>query len=249
MNQNPKISFIIPVLFLQRPLNRKRFFMPRSTIEDVLADIDKNVSSSYEIIVICNSTEEKLVDFIKKNKSITKYVINSTNPGVARSWNIGAELSQGEYLCYVSDDVRIGKNSIEQLELALDNNPEVHEVGPRGDLYENGYHKEFVGTDKPEYADVVSGFLFMVRSSVYWTVGGFDVFYTPAGCEEIDFSFSIRKNGGKCLILPNLDITHNEYHGVSAHRTKIKFFNETVDTLDLHEKNTSYFRKKWKLRA
>jgi hypothetical protein len=63
MNQNPKISFIIPVLFLQRPLNRKRFFMPRSTIEDVLADIDKNVSTSYEIIVICNSTEDKLVNF------------------------------------------------------------------------------------------------------------------------------------------------------------------------------------------
>ena len=247
MSSYPKISFIIPVLYLQRPLNKKRFFMPRSTIKDVLSDIAKNVGTSYEIIVICNSTEDKLVNFIKKNKSITKYVLNSTNPGVARSWNMGAEMSQGEYLCYVSDDVRIGKNSIEQLEAALDNDSDVHEVGPRGDLYENGNSKEFVGVEKPEFADVISGFLFMVRNSAYWAVGGFDVFYTPAGCEEVDFSFAIRKNGGKCLVLPNLDITHNEYHGVSAHRTDIKFFNETIDTLDLHSRNTSYFRKKWKL--
>ena len=249
MSLLPKISFVIPVLFLQRPLNKKRFFMPRSTIVDVLSDIDENVECSYEIIVICNSTEETLVEFVRSNKLITKYVLNSTNPGDARSWNLGAEMSQGEYLCFVSDDVRIGKNSIEQMEQALDNNQDVYEVGPRGDLYENGKHKEFVGIKKPEYADVISGFLFMVRSSAYWTVGGFDVFYTPAGCEEIDFSFSIRKYGGKCLVLPNLDITHNEYHGVSAHRTNIKFFNETVDTLDLHKKNTNYFRKKWKIKS
>ncbi len=221
--------------------------MPRSTIKEVLEDISNNVNSSYEIIVICNSTEYELVDYIKTNKEITKFVLNSTNPGVARSWNMGAEMSQGEYLCFVSDDVRIGKNSIEQLEAALDNYSEVHEVGPRGDLYENGTSKQFVGTENSEYADVISGFLFMVRSSAYWSVGGFDTFYTPAGCEEVDFSFAIRKNGGKCLVLPNLDITHNEYHGVSAYRTNITFFNETIDTLDLHSRNTSYFRKKWKL--
>ena len=54
MSSHPKISFIIPVLYLQRPLNKKRFFMPRSTIKDVLTDIVKNVTTSYEIIVICN---------------------------------------------------------------------------------------------------------------------------------------------------------------------------------------------------
>ena len=249
MSSSPKISFVIPVLYLQRPLNKKRFFMPRSTIKDLLEDITKNVNTSYEIIVICNSTEDKLVNFIKKNKTITKYVLNSTNPGVARSWNIGAEMAQGEYLCFVNDDVRIGKNSIEQLEAALDTNPEVGEVGPRGDLYENGKSKKFVGLESPETADVISGYLFMVRSNNYFKVGGFDTFYTPAGYEEVDFSFSIRKMGQKCLVLPNLDITHNEYHGVSAHRTDIKFFNETIDTLDLHSRNTSYFRKKWKFKA
>ena len=228
MIKRPKVSFIIPILYLERPLNKKRFFMPRSTIKDVLNDISENVATDYEIIVIANSRDKSLIDFVTTDSRITKFVLNSVNPGVARSWNIGAEMSEGEYLCFVSDDVRIGKNSIEQLVQALDGNS-----------------LRFVGITEPEYTDVISGFLFLVRETAYWKVGGFDVNYTPAGCEEIDFSFAIRKAGGKCLVLPNLDITHNEYHGVSAHRTNIRYFENEIDTLDLHEKNRSYFLKKW----
>ena len=203
--------------------------MPRSTIKDVLNDISENVSTDHEIIVIANSRDKSLIDFVTTDSRITKYVLNSVNPGVARSWNIGAEMSEGEYLCFVSDDVRVGKNSIEQLVQALDTRPDVDEVGPRGDLYENGNSLRFVGITEPEYTDVISGFLFLVRDAAYWNVGGFDVSYTPAGCEEIDFSFAIRKAGGKCLVLPNLDITHNEYHGVSAHRTNIRYFENEFD--------------------
>ncbi|MFM1986757.1 MAG: hypothetical protein RIS18_974 [Actinomycetota bacterium] len=247
MSSHPKISFIIPVLYLQRPLNKKRFFMPRSTIKEVLEDIAKNVTTSYEVIVICNSTEDKLVNFIKKNRSVTKYVLNSTNPGVARSWNMGAEMAQGKYLCFVNDDVRIGSNAIEQLEEALNKNLDVGEVGPRGDIYENGKSKKFVGIEKPEFADVISGYLFMVRTSTYFKVGGFDVFYTPAGYEEVDFSFAIRKIGQKCLVLPKLEIVHNEYHGVSSFRSSISYFETSIDTEALHNRNKKYFFEKWKI--
>ena len=120
MSSAPKISFIIPVLYLQRPLNKKRFFMPRSTLVDVLKDIEENVTLDYEIIVICNSKDADLVNFVITHPKIDKYCLNSVNPGVARAWNMGADLSQGEYLCYVSDDVRIGKGSIEALSQTLD---------------------------------------------------------------------------------------------------------------------------------
>ena len=138
MKNTPKVSFIIPVLFLQRPLNKKRFFMPRSTLQDILADIENNVTNEYEVIVICNSIDPELIDYVSTHKSITKYVLNSVNPGVSRSWNIGAEMAEGEYLCYTSDDVRIGAGAIEALCGVLDLEPEVAEVGPKGDLYTNG---------------------------------------------------------------------------------------------------------------
>lgn len=245
MKIRPKVSFIIPVLHLQRPLNKKRFFMPRSTIREILQDIESNVCLDYEVIVICNSRDEELIKYISSNASVTKFVLNSVNPGVARSWNIGAEMAEGEYLCYVSDDVRVGKNSIEVLSQALDDEQILGEVGPKGDLYVEGRPDRFVGTEMPEYSDVISGFLFMVRAQAYFQVGGFDIAYSPAGCEEVDFSFALRKFGWKCKVIPGLDIVHNEYHGVSAHKTDIKYFATTIDTLSLHERNTAYFLKKW----
>jgi len=241
----PKVSFIIPVLFLQRPLNKKRFFMPRSTLKDILDDIQNNVTVDYEIIVVCNSIDPELVNYVSTNASITKFVVNSVNAGVPRSWNIGAEMAEGEYLCYVSDDVRIGPNAIEALCKALDTEPEVAEVGPKGDLYLNGRPDKYVGLENPEYSDVISGFLFLVRTNAYFQVGGFDIAYSPAGCEEVDFSFSLRKHGWKCKVIPNLAITHNEYHGVSAHRTEIEYLNSKIDTWALHERNTAYFLAKW----
>jgi glycosyltransferase involved in cell wall biosynthesis len=102
---------------IQKKMNKKRFFMPRSTIKDVLNDIEKNVTADYEIIVIANSRDRSLIDFVTTDPRITKFVLNSVNPGVARSWNMGAEMSEGEHLCFVSDDVRIGKNAIEQITL------------------------------------------------------------------------------------------------------------------------------------
>ena len=245
MKNTPKISFIIPVLHLQRPLNKRRFFMPRSTIRELLVDIEKNVNLNFEVIVICNSMDPELVAFVTNHKSISKYVLNSVNPGVARSWNIGAEMAEGEYLCYVSDDVRIGPGSIEALSTVLDSESHVGEVGPKGDLYLNGRPDRYVGLENPEYSDVISGFLFLVRTKAYFQVGGFDIAYSPAGCEEVDFSFSLRKYGWKCKVIPNLEITHNEYHGVSAHRTEINYLNSKVDTWELHKRNTAYFLAKW----
>jgi GT2 family glycosyltransferase len=102
-----------------------------------------------------------------------------------------------------------------------------------------------VGLEIPENSDVISGFLFLVRTNAYFQVGGFDVAYSPAGCEEVDFSFALRKHGWKCKVIPHLDITHNQYHGVSARRTEIKYLNSKIDTLVLHERNTKYFLNKW----
>ena len=64
---NPKVSIIIPVLHWKRPLNKKRFFMPRQTIEETLRDIKKNVQLSYEVIVVCNGQDPELLDFIQAN--------------------------------------------------------------------------------------------------------------------------------------------------------------------------------------
>ena len=219
--------------------------MPRSTAMDLIDDIEKNVSVEYEIIVLANNRESDLIDFTTTNQNITKYVLNSVNPGIARSWNMGANMAEGEYLFIVNDDVRIGKNSIETIVDYMDQNPDVGVVGPRGVLWNELGHDRYVGENSIEQADAISGFAFAVRTDAYHLVGGFDVNYTPAGCEEIDFSFRINRAGLKNIVIPNLNIHHNEHHGISSHRTTIKYFTSEIDTIDLHEKNFTYLTNKW----
>jgi len=106
----PVLSVIIPVLHLKRPVNAKRFFMPRYTIREVLRDLHQNVTLPFEVIVICNGNDPELIEFVRTHDGIDKYCLNSVNAGVARSWNMGAA---GDYPVYFSPlDVKQMADSI-----------------------------------------------------------------------------------------------------------------------------------------
>lgn len=241
-----KVSIIIPVLHLSRPKNKKRFFMPKQTIEETLADIKKNVSLDHEIIVVCNGTDPELQEYIKNDKRIDRYCLNSVNVGVARAWNIGAQLAEGEVLCYLNDDVSIGPNSLEILTEQLLSNEENGEIGPAGSYWKDCQHNSFPENSSNFITtDVVSGFCFLLRSSTFHKLGGFDIEYTPAGFEEIDLSYNIRKHGLKCIINPTVNIKHYHHHGVSAQKVDIHYLGSVISTDDLHIRNKAYFRSKW----
>ena len=240
----PKVSFIIPVLHLKRPLNKARFFMPRYTLPEVLRDLNDNVSLPHEVILVCNGQDKELVDFVAAHPHVDKYCLNSVNIGVARSWNMGAEMAEGDVFCYLNDDVAVGKNSIEIL-CTLFDDLLVGEVGPAGSYWENLQHHSYAESEHPIESDVVSGFCFLVRATTFRQIGGFDVAYSPAGYEEIDFSFRIRQAGLKCVVHPNVNIKHFHHHGVSAQKVDIAYLHKTIDTVALNERNTAYFRKKW----
>ena len=243
---DPKISFIIPVLHLKRPKNVARFFMPRYTLREVVNDLANNVSVSKEIIVVCNGPDPELREFVETDGRIDKFCINKVNVGVSRGWNMGAALAEGDALCFVNDDVQVGKGSMEALYSALMDSPEVGEVGPRGARWKNAQHVAIVGEERIEEADAISGFLFMIKESVYRQVGGFDVRYTPAGFEEVDMSYEIRRRGYKCLVVPKLDVHHHHHHGVSAYRSTVDYLGKSIDTETLHQRNREYFLSKWK---
>jgi GT2 family glycosyltransferase len=241
----PLISIIIPVLHLSRAINPKRFFMPRQTIQDTLADIKKNVKIPHEVIVICNGGDPKLREFIAAHPQITRYCINSQNVGVARSWNMGAQMADAPVLCYLNDDVSIGPRALESLYDQLMADPLIGEIGPSGSYWKDCAHDRYVEGSEPTSADVVLGFCFLLRATTFHELGGFDVNFSPAGCEEIDLSYRIRAAGMKCVVDPSAHIKHYHHHGVSAYRVDITYLGKTIDTLTLHERNTAYFRKKW----
>lgn len=241
----PKVSIIIPVLYLNRPLNKKRFFIQRYTIENVLEDIAKNVKIENEVIVICNGSDPELIQYISANSKIDKYCINSVNVGVARAWNIGAEMSEAKILCFLNDDVEVGLGALEKLTETLEQNEMIGQVGPVGAIWNGSAHDRFVGETQIEEADAIAGFLFLMKASLYWALGGFDVAYSPAGFEEIDMCFSIRKTGKKCVVVPGLNVKHHHHHGVSAYKSVISYLGKEIDSEALHLRNKDYFERKW----
>jgi GT2 family glycosyltransferase len=118
---------------------------------------------------------------------------------------------------------------------------QVGEVGPAGSYWEYLQHHSYFEGDQPVESDVVSGLCFLVRAATFRRLGGFDVEYSPAGYEEIDFIFRIRQAGLKCIV----NIKHFHHHGVSAHKVDIAYLHKTIDTTALHVKNSAYFRKNW----
>ena len=96
------ISIIIPSMQLTRDKNILRFFAPRFSIEDTIRSVVENVRGvRYEVIVVCNGLQDPdLVTFVKERAHITKYCLNSVNVGVSRAWNMGADMAEGETLCF-----------------------------------------------------------------------------------------------------------------------------------------------------
>lgn len=219
--------------------------MPRYTIREVLRDLEANVKIPFEVIVVCNGSDPDLIEYIRSHKGIARYCINSVNVGVARSWNMGAQLAEGPALCFLNDDVGVGAGALEALYDKLFSEPDVGEVGPAGALWKGAEHDRFVGEVQSEDADAIAGYCFVLREDLYRRVGGFDIAFSPAGFEEIDMSFAIRKAGFRCVVLPKLPIHHYHHHGVSAYRSDIHYLGHTIDTVSLHQRNKSYFKDKW----
>lgn len=240
------VSIVIPVLGLTRPRNWRRPLSKGRGLAELLDDIDTNVAIEHEVIIVCNSWDESpLVETITRDERVDKFCLNSVNVGVARAWNMGAMLAEGEFLCYSNDDVEIGPGSIEALVDVLADDRSVGQAGPRGAMWPDVSPGEYVGESEVEEADAISGFFFMTPRRVFDEVGGFDVAFTPVGCEEIDYSFAVRQSGYRCLVVPGLDIAHHGHAGVSSRKTDIPYLNDRIGTKELSERNLEILRNKW----
>lgn len=241
----PLLSIIIPVLHLKRPVNPKRFFMRRQTIADTLNEIILNVQTPFEVIIVCNSADDDLRSFVISHPAVSRYCLNSENVGVSRAWNMGANLAKGDILCFLNDDVSIEKGGLEAMRNLLLSDEKIGQTGAAGCYWgANGFGGMVEGRG-PRDVDAVLGYCFMLRASLFHKLGGVDINYSPAGCEDIDLSYKVREAGYRCVVDSDIPIKHHHHHGVSAQKVDITFMGETIDTETLHVKNTAYFHRKW----
>jgi GT2 family glycosyltransferase len=252
-NATPMVSIIIPVLSFSPQRNVKYFFLKDSGVGELLASIKRNVSLPHEtILVVNNRDDDNLVAIARDSSLVDKFCINSVNVGVARAWNMGAMMAEGDILCWSNDDVIVGPGAVERLAEVLMSDDGVGEVGAEGGIRhmsgpDAGRPLRMIESSRVEEADEISGYFFMTKRRVFHEIGGFDNYYSPCFYEETDYSFAVRARGYKCLVVPNVDLQHQKMHGVSAKRVDVSYLGRIERTDHITTRNHEYFVRKWNL--
>lgn len=246
-HEDPVVSVIIPV--------HNHFEYTYNCLKSIFYNTG---DIKIEVIVADDASTDDTIKICNVVKGI-KLIRNEKNLLFLRNCNKAVNYARGKYLVFLNNDTQVQKNWLKPMINILEENLEVGLVGskllyPDGSLQEAGgiiwrdgeaanYGRED-DPDKPEYnyvreVDYVTGASMATRKELWDSVGGFDVRYTPAYCEDSDFAFEIRKKGKKVLYQPESVVVH--FEGISNGRNVEEGIRKNQIL------NIEKFREKWRL--
>jgi len=203
------------------------------TLACVASIVTHPPTAAYEVIVINDAYLGEDAKQLNSQISGAVVVHNQENIGFVRSCNYGASIAKGKYILFLNNDTKILPDSIDALHRLLVQNPDVGLAGsklvyPDGTLQEAG---GIIWSDgnccnygrgdfpfKPEYCylrdvDYISGAAIMIEKYFFDALGGFDLKYAPAYCEDADLALKVRAIGRRVVMEPRSIIVH--FEGIS----------------------------------
>jgi hypothetical protein len=193
-------------------------------------------SATHEIIVVDNASTDGSAAVARARGA--RVLEAAANLGFAKANNLGIRSSSGVNVLLLNSDTVVGAGAIDRLLRVLDDRPDVAVVGPRlvdsdgraelsfgrmiGPLVEWRQKRLVSGNDRrdphisarveamtrrEQVVDWVSGACLLVRRAAADRAGLLDerfFLYT----EDVDFCASIRRNGGRVLFFPAVEIVH-----------------------------------------
>ncbi|MCE2736941.1 MAG: glycosyltransferase [Rhodobacter sp.] len=186
-----------------------------------------------------------------------RVVRQDRNLGFIGNCNAAAAEARGEALLFLNNDTIVLPGWLTELVRVLREEPSAAIVGskllyPDGTIQETGgvlladASAGNLGRGKPRHdplfsfnreVDYVTGASILVRRSFWDSVGGFDVRYSPAYCEDSDLAMAARHNGMRVICAAQSEVVHFE-HGT---------YGEAVAAAPkaLALKNAAMLREKW----
>ena len=188
-----------------------------------------------EIYVADNASTDKSLELLSVDFPVVKTILLERNYGFAEGYNRALAQIEAEYFVLLNSDVEVKDDWISPMLQYLDTHPEVAACQPKilswhapdkfeyagaaggymdawGYPYCRGRIMNTVETDEGQYDTVApvfwaTGAALMVRSAVYYEVGGLDARFF-AHMEEIDFCWRLRSRGYDIVCIPSAVVYH-----------------------------------------
>jgi GT2 family glycosyltransferase len=212
----------------------------------------------YEVIVVDNNSQDSTIEMLQRVRGPC-VLRNERNVHFLRAANQAAQRAVGKYLLFLNNDSELQVGALGSAAEILDREPDVGVVGGKiilrsGILQEagsylkkNGFSVQFGRGQLPfqcEYMhrrDVpyVSGAFLMTPRKLFGEMGGFDLAYIPAYCEDADYCLRLWKRGLRTVFDPDSIILHHE--GASSPYRRFLFPAVVRNVATLRRRHKDYF--------
>jgi GT2 family glycosyltransferase len=184
---------------------------------------------SFEIIVMDDVSPDLSGELLPYVAGI-RYVRRAQNGGFIASCNEGAELAAGRYVVMLNNDTRVVEGWLDELIESFARWPAAGLVGSKlhyadgslqeagGIVWRDGSASNYGRGDdpnRPQYSyarqvDYISGCAIALPMELWRALGGFDAYFAPAYCEDVDLAMRVRAAGREVWLQPQSRIVHYE---------------------------------------
>lgn len=230
------------------------------------------------IYIIDNASTDNSILWIKENFPDIHIIQNAENYGFSKGYNEGLKHIQADYYVLMNNDIRTTENWLmpiiqymeEHSDVAVcvpklldDKHPDTFEyAGACGGFIDVlGYPfcrgRIFLSLEKDahQYDDISeifwgTGACMVVRSKVFWEVGGLDDDFF-AHMEEIDLCWRIKNIGYKVIVFPSSVVYHlggGTLNKINPHKTYLNFRNSLLTLLKNHPPKNLFWKILWRLK-
>lgn len=228
-------------------------------LERCLGSLRVHGSYTMEVIVVDNGSQDGSVQKAKRLWPGVKVIENQENKGYAEACAQGIEISHGDYVLLLNNDVQLSTGALDGLVAVLDNFETIGACQPisrmrdgrldsAGSLFRKTgflHHVESCSMDgaKIQKRFALKGACLLVRRSAYAASGGLDKNFF-AYFEETDLCWRMLLAGWQLVVVPDVLVLHEV-----GWTTRRLFDNASVDYLSFRNRITSIRRNSgWALR-
>jgi GT2 family glycosyltransferase len=229
----------------------------KTFLEKFLPTVIKYSLQTHIVVADNNSTDDS-VTFLKTNFPEVTIIINPSNDGFSKGYNLALKHVQSEYYILLNSDVEVTENWIEPIISMMDANKNIAACQPKILDYHHKTKFEYAGAsggyidkygypfcrgrifnmleeDKQQYNTSeevfwATGACMFVRSDAFWKVNGFDNDYF-AHMEEIDVCWRLKNIGYQIYVEPKSVVFHvggGTLNKLSPQKTFLNFRNNLI---------------------